>query len=177
MGHVWVCGPQQQGFVTTKGHVDVPGLGWPYSCLKASQCWTNTSSTAALGKAGPTHPGHGRRDGPEGKRAGKLALSLAWAVNDTANTQSQIQGFELVLPQHLPHLGLTKGQVLRVWSCSTFVTQGNNRISMKSSNEDTALMVCQQPEGWMTPVTLCSEHLQEMCLGKELHYMTRREPL
>lgn len=45
---------------------------------------------------------------------------------------------------------------------------------MKSSNEDTALKVCQQPEGCMRPVTLCNEHLQERCLGKELHYMTRR---
>jgi hypothetical protein len=47
------------------------------------------------------------------------------------------------------------------------MTQGNNRISMWHSNDNTALIGCQKPEVWMRPMTHCNDHLQERLFGQK----------
>ena len=50
----------------------------------------------------------------------------------------EIDGYEL--------LEYMKGAILQIQSCSISTTQGNNRITGRSPNEDPILMVSQKPE-------------------------------
>lgn len=62
----------------------------------------------------------------------------------SATTQTQIQGFEVAHPNIYPTcelLELVKGPVLQNQSCGVSLTQGNSRISEKSSGEDPVWMV------------------------------------
>jgi hypothetical protein len=62
----------------------------------------------------------------------------------SATTQAQIQGSESVHPQIYiisEWLGCKKWPVLLFQSCKISMTQGNNRITKESLNEDPILMV------------------------------------
>jgi hypothetical protein len=77
----------------------------------------------------------------ECRRAGKLTNS--------APTQAQIRGFELAHPNIYPICELqecVKGQVLQNHSHRLSMTQGNNRILVRSPSKDRVLRVWQKPE-------------------------------
>jgi hypothetical protein len=62
----------------------------------------------------------------------------SWWVTNSASTQAQIQGFVLAHPNiYLIYklLEIVKGWVLQIQSCGIPMTQGNNRISLRSPGE------------------------------------------
>jgi hypothetical protein len=70
-------------------------------------------------------------------------------MSNSASTQAQVQGSELAQPNIHPIYELPKsmkGPLLQLQNCRTSITQGNNRMSEKSSGEDPELIVWQKPE-------------------------------
>ena len=70
-------------------------------------------------------------------------------MSSSANTQAQPHSFELAHSEIYITCDLSesvKGRALMTQSCRISGTQGNNRMTRKSPDEDSMLMMSQKPE-------------------------------